>query len=286
MTAFLSAVFLVTGAALCLFASLGVLRLPDFFMRMHAATNAGVAGCGLLLIGVAFAYPSSGMWIKVAIAITFLLITTPIAGHLLARAGYVAGVPLWGGTRENQLKGELPRGDFDHPPTGSLWRKAMNPTIERVVLGLTNGPGAEVAMRHAIELAKASQAELVGMAIVDTKMLENVGPVPIGGNYYAAQLRNTLITKARHRLAEAVQSFERVAKQAGISFSVSVEEGDPAPILRERLGKGVALVLPRRSWFDHGLAERRIDPATWLARHRIGTVEHRDEDDAPLVVFG
>lgn len=115
MTAFLSAFFMVLGAGLCFIASIGVLRLPDFFMRMHAATKAGVAGCGLLLIGVAFAEPSTAMWIKVGIAIVFLLLTTPIAGHLLARAGYVAGVPLWAGTREDQLQGELRRGDFDHP---------------------------------------------------------------------------------------------------------------------------------------------------------------------------
>lgn len=286
MTAFLSALFLVAGAALCLLASLGVLRLPDFFMRMHAATKAGVAGCGLLLVGVAFAEPSPGMWIKVAIAIAFLLLTTPIAGHLLARAGYVAGVPLWGGTREDQLKGELPRGNFDRPPTVSLRRKAMNTTIERVVLGLANGPGMEAAMTHAIELAKAHQAQLVGLAIVDTKTLNNVGPVPIGGNYYAAQLRNTLITKARHAMAGTVQSFEQAAKDAGIRFSVNVEEADPAPILRGRLGKGVALVLPRRAWFDHGLADRKIDPASRLARHRIAQVERGGADDAPIVVFG
>lgn len=286
MTAFLSAIFLVCGAALCLLASVGVLRLPDFFMRMHAATKAGVAGCGLLLIGVAFAYPSPGMWTKVAIAIAFLLLTTPIAGHLLARAGYVAGVPLWRGTRGDQLRGELPRGDFDHPPTGSLRRKPMGPTIECVVLGLANGPGMAAAMMHAIELAKANRAELTGLAIIDTKTLENVGPVPIGGNYHAAQLRKALIARARHRLAETVQSFEQATEQAGISAGVAVEEGDPASILRQRLGKGVALVLSPGVWFDHGLADRRIDPMSRLARHRIGPVEHRNEDDAPLVVFG
>ena len=286
MTDFLSALFLVAGAALCLLASVGVLSLPDFFMRMHAATKAGVAGCGLLLIGVAFAHPSPGMWIKVAIAIAFLLLTTPIAGHLLARAGYVAGVPLWGGTREDQLKGELPRGDFDHPPTASPGRKTMNPTIERVVLGLANGPGMEATIEHAIELAKAHRVELTGLAIIDTKTLNNVGPVPIGGNYYAAQLRNTLITKARHRMAETVQSFEQAAKDAGIRFSVGVEEADPVLILRGRLAKGVVLVLPRRAWFDHGLADRKIDPASRLSRHRIAQVKRGGDDDAPIVVFG
>lgn len=162
----------------------------------------------------------------------------------------------------------------------------MIPTIDRVLLGLASGPGAEAAIASAIELAKTHRAELVGLAIIDTGTLENVGPVPIGGNYYAAQLRRTLITKARHRMAETVQSFEQAAKDAGIRFSVSVEEADPAPILRGRLGKGVALVLPRRAWFDHGLADRKIDPASRLARHRIAQVERGGDDDAPIVVFG
>jgi monovalent cation/proton antiporter MnhG/PhaG subunit len=85
-------------------------------MRMHAATKAGVAGCGLVLIGVGFAEPSLVMWIKIAVSIAFLLLTTPIAAHLLGRAGYVAGVPLWGGTKEDQLSQELRRGDFDRGP--------------------------------------------------------------------------------------------------------------------------------------------------------------------------
>lgn len=286
MTALLSAFFLVTGAALCLIASVGVLRLPDFFMRLHAATKAGVAGCGLLLVGVAFAHPSPGMWIKVAIAIAFMLLTTPIAGHLLGRAGYVAGVPLWGGTREDQLRGELRRGDFERPPTASPGREAMSPATERVVLGLAHGPGAEAAIEHAIELAKVHHVELTGLAIIDTKTLENVGPVPMGGNHYAAQLRRTLIANARHKMAETVQSFEQAAERAGIRFSVSVEEGDPIPILLTRLKPGVRLVLPRRAWFDHGLAEKTVDPASHLARHQIGPVEHADDDDAPLIVFG
>ncbi len=121
ITSLLSAIFLISGSAICLLASVGVLRLPDFFMRMHAATKAGVVGSGFVLIGVAFAYPSPGMAIKVAIAVAFLLLTTPVAGHLLARAGYVAGVPMWRGTVQDRLDGELPRGDFDrHPPAGDV----------------------------------------------------------------------------------------------------------------------------------------------------------------------
>ena len=286
MMTLLSVAFLIAGAGLCLIAALGILRLPDFFMRMHAATKAGVAGCGLLLVGVAFAEPSAGTWIKVAIAIAFLLLTQPIAGHLLARAGYVAGVPLWGGTREDQLEGELQRGDFDHPASAAFRRKTMNHKIEKVVLGIASGPGMDAAITHAVAMAKAHRVDLAGLAIIDTKTLHNVGPVPIGGNYYAKQLRNTLTAGARRRVAEAVEIVEEAASQAGVRFGLYVEEGDPIPILRDRLTSGVALVLSREAWFDHGLAEKPIAAMTKLTRPRIAPANEPLEDDAPIVVFG
>lgn len=115
MMAWIGALFLVLGAAVCLVASIGVLRLPDFFMRMHAATKAGVAGAGLVLIGIVFAVPSFEVAIKVALANLFLLLTIPVAGHLLGRAGYVGGVPLWRGTERDELAGVLKRGAFDAP---------------------------------------------------------------------------------------------------------------------------------------------------------------------------
>lgn len=284
MILLLSSVFLLVGSALCLIAAIGVLRLPDFFMRLHAATKAGVAGAGLVLIGVAFAEPSMSMWVKVAVGIAFMLLTTPIAGHLLGRAGYVAGVPLWGGTSEDQLRGILERGDFDSPQ--SSVNESQSRQISRVVLGVAHGRGIDAAIAHALELSRAHKVELVGLGIIDTKALANVGSVPIGGDLHAAQLRTTLITKARHRMAEAVQAFEQAASEAGVRFSVTVEEGEPASFLRDRLKSGVVLVLPRHAWFDHGLSEKNIDPASRLGRHRIAQVERDAESDTPIVVFG
>ena len=105
-------IFLLLGAAISLLAAIGVLRLPDFFMRMHAATKAGVVGCGLVLVAVGFVDGTLATWIKVAIAIFFMLLTTPVAGHLLGRAAYVGGAPFWSGTNEDRLQGVLPRGRF------------------------------------------------------------------------------------------------------------------------------------------------------------------------------
>lgn len=237
MTILISSLFLIVGAAICLIAALGVLRLPDFFLRMHAATKAGVAGAGLVLIGVAFAEPSFGMWVKITIAIAFLLLTTPIAGHLLARAGYVAGVPLWGGTYQNDLQGELPRGEFEsRAPHSRHVAGEARPRSQAgsVLVALTSGRGGEAAMQVAIDIAITTNSPLLALAIIDTKMLNNVGPVPLGGNYYAAQLRRSQVEKARGVLASVVQEFERRAQEASVSFSIAMEEGDPIKILRSR----------------------------------------------------
>lgn len=107
MLLWLSAIFILAGAFITFIAALGVLRLPDFFMRMHAATKAGVVGPSLLLIGAGFHEPSWSTWIKIALAILFLFMTTPIASHVLGKAGFLGGVNLWEGTSRNDLDNVL-----------------------------------------------------------------------------------------------------------------------------------------------------------------------------------
>lgn len=283
MSALLSSLFLLAGSVICLLAAIGILRLPDFFMRMHATTKAGVAGCGLMLVGVGFAMPSVEMWMKVALAVVFLLMTTPIAGHLLARAGYVAGVPLWDGTARDQLEGELPRGQFDGPAmmaadTASVdarelaMRPAMRQTIRRVIVALSHGPDTATAIGHAVALAERHRAHLLCLAIVDTKRLSNVGPVPIGGNYYADRLRRSRIEKARSLLAEDVQTFEVAAEAADLPFSVTMEEGNPAKILARHQSPDCLVIVCRHGWFDHGVIDSAIDPMTHLVRRGVRPV--------------
>ena len=112
MLMWLSAFCVLSGSIITFIAAWGVLRLPDFFMRMHAATKAGVVGPSLLLAGAGFYDPSWSSWIKIAVAILFLLMTTPIAAHLLGKAGFLGGVGLWEGTSRNDLGNVLPASTF------------------------------------------------------------------------------------------------------------------------------------------------------------------------------
>ena len=112
MTEALAALFLVLGAAIALIAAIGVARLPDAFLRMHAATKAGVVGAGLMLVGAGLAFAGGDAWLRVGLIVLFLLVTVPISSHALGRAAYIGGAPLWPGSKD-ALAGVLPRQSID-----------------------------------------------------------------------------------------------------------------------------------------------------------------------------
>lgn len=82
---------LLLGSVFTLLATIGVLRLPDLFTRMHAASKAGAVGGGLILLAVAIVSMEAAVSLRAVIGIFFLLLTTPVAAHLLARTSYLAG---------------------------------------------------------------------------------------------------------------------------------------------------------------------------------------------------
>jgi multicomponent Na+:H+ antiporter subunit G len=94
----LTALLWLAGSAFALLAAVGVLRMPDVFTRMQASTKASTFGLGCLLAGAALQMGDVATFIRVASIGAFVLLTTPVAGHVIARASYFAAVPLWKGT--------------------------------------------------------------------------------------------------------------------------------------------------------------------------------------------
>lgn len=93
-----TAVCLVGGGVFAFVAALGLLRMPDVFIRMHAATKAGTLGVGLIMAAVAIHFGEAGVLIRAVAGIAFLIITAPVAAHLIGRAAYREGVAMWEGT--------------------------------------------------------------------------------------------------------------------------------------------------------------------------------------------
>ena len=118
---------LLLGSLFVLVAALGVLRLPDLLMRMHAATKAGTLGAGLLLVAVAVAAPETSVMARALATFVFLLLTAPIAAHLIARAAYHTGeATLWDRTCVDELAEAMadrpdpgPERDRPHPTAHS-----------------------------------------------------------------------------------------------------------------------------------------------------------------------
>ena len=98
MIEILTSIMWIAGSAFALLAAVGVLRLPDVFTRMQASTKASTLGLGCLLIGAALQLGDFGSSIRLASIGAFLLLTTSVAAHVIARASYLADVPLWEGT--------------------------------------------------------------------------------------------------------------------------------------------------------------------------------------------
>ena len=111
MTEIVTAVVWLAGAMFALLAAVGVLRMPDVFTRMQASTKASTLGLGCLLIGAALQMGDFASFIRVASIGAFVLLTTPVSAHVIARASYFAEVALWNGTvlDERQRDRELER---------------------------------------------------------------------------------------------------------------------------------------------------------------------------------
>lgn len=91
----LIAILLSGGTLFALIAAIGVVRLPDIYMRLSAASKASTLGASLILIGVALFFDSTAVTGKIVAIIAFTLLTAPVAAHMLGRAAYFSGEPLW-----------------------------------------------------------------------------------------------------------------------------------------------------------------------------------------------
>lgn len=86
MTDIIVAILALSGGAFVLIAAIGIVRLPDLLTRMHASTKAGTLGSLLVLAGLAVFIGSATVISKVVATVLFLLLTAPIAAHMIGRA--------------------------------------------------------------------------------------------------------------------------------------------------------------------------------------------------------
>ncbi|MEE4311580.1 MAG: monovalent cation/H(+) antiporter subunit G [candidate division KSB1 bacterium] len=104
MIEIVASIFLIFGSIFMFLSALGILRFPDVFTRMHAATKAASFGSGLMLISVMLYIGGAGVIISALLTIVFIFMTAPVASHMIGRAAYFRGVRLWDKTVVDELK--------------------------------------------------------------------------------------------------------------------------------------------------------------------------------------
>jgi multicomponent Na+:H+ antiporter subunit G len=72
--------------------------MPDVFTRMQASTKASTLGLGCLLVALAIRYPATAIIVRASVIGAFMMLTTAVAAHVIARAAARSGAPLWKGT--------------------------------------------------------------------------------------------------------------------------------------------------------------------------------------------
>lgn len=120
--------FLLLGSGLMVLAAVGVVRLLDVFARLQAGTKAASLGLAFVFAGTAIAAPGPVSVAKLLLAVAFQFATAPVAAHVIGRAAYRSGAPLWEGTIIDELGREVD----DHP-------RAVDPPMP----GDTDAPSAD-----------------------------------------------------------------------------------------------------------------------------------------------
>lgn len=96
---------LMLGTFFCIVASLGVLRLPDVFLRIHAASKASTLGVIFLSIATAIRFAdTSPVVAKCFLIVVFLFLTAPVSAHLIGRAAR---------KRQNPMSDRLRTDEYD-----------------------------------------------------------------------------------------------------------------------------------------------------------------------------
>lgn len=133
--------------------------------------------------------------------------------------------------------------------------------IKRILVGLGTSRSAESVVSHAVELAKANGAELLGLAVIDQTRLEWTGPRPIGVGVEAltAELRHDRMEKVADQIAKANELFASKCGEAGVTHRTCERTGDPFEIAADLVRYHDLCVFGLNGLFEHDVVPEPTD---------------------------
>lgn len=97
MTQIVIGVVLLVAGVFAVIGSLGLVRMQDVLIRMHSSSKIGTLSTGLSVLAAVIWFADVAVSVRGGLIVLFLLLTAPIASHMIGRAAVATGVPLWTG---------------------------------------------------------------------------------------------------------------------------------------------------------------------------------------------
>lgn len=115
-------IFMLAGAVVFLGSAIGMLRLPDFYARIHASGNSETLGTLLAMVGLIILEGPTLTAAKIAFVFLFVALGNPIGSHILSKAAYKSGHPIWtvDSVRESEADRALNVEHITSEPLGNL----------------------------------------------------------------------------------------------------------------------------------------------------------------------
>jgi multicomponent Na+:H+ antiporter subunit G len=240
-------VILLAGSGLffMLIAAVGLIRMPDLFTRMHAATKASTLGISGIALAVIVYFADFTVATRALLIILFFFLTAPVGAHSLGRAAYMTGANLAEGTRRYDL------------------------TRARILCPTRGGLSSRELHEKAIQLAKESYGELVFLYVIPQDLVAAASPTESGrilnemyslGNSILSAAQASakgLTTSGVIRVGVLQEEILKVAEEVKDTLVVlgypEQDRADEQHLAEERLwgmveflqGKGIRVVLSR-----------------------------------------
>ena len=97
------------GAIFILLAAIGLVRMPDLYLRISVTTKAATLGIGLLLVCAGLFFKSDSITTRSLAIILFMILTAPVGAHLIGRASYFTGIKMWKNSVMDDLENKYER---------------------------------------------------------------------------------------------------------------------------------------------------------------------------------
>jgi nucleotide-binding universal stress UspA family protein len=122
--------------------------------------------------------------------------------------------------------------------------------IKRILIPLDPSPFTESVLTIGTTIAKLNQSELTGLVILDIPGIEkSIGPVPLGGLYYAEKMEKAKRQEAEKRIHESLNKFKAKCDKEGISYREAEQQGSPSETIIQESIFYDAVIMGMRTFF-------------------------------------